>query len=398
MLTPEEIDKLIETMGPFIEKLDIYILRDIIQRLNARMRNGYKLELSGSDMWQLNVLEDANAHYDMIQAEIAKWTKTAESEIARIFEDAGITAWDADRKIYDAAGRKTLPIYELPRMVQIMQDTMHRTFGSLHNFTRTTAHASQQRFIQLLDDAHLRTLSGAESYQEAYREAVDTLCTTQLKVAYGGALGSASAYHHDTIETAVLRAVRTGVTQSCGNISLQGMIDMDWDVIDVSGHFGARIGDGGHNPGNHFWWQAKQYSRTGRTKGLPNFEVCGYGTGEGLCGWNCRHSFGPGSRGYNPHEHFDAEKNKKIYELSQHQRKLERDIRKLKYEVAGRDEALSGCPESEKQNCKAALDAAVNKLKNKIAAYREFCDKNELKPQWVRLEVAKYQRIARRKS
>ena len=58
---------------------------------------------------------------------------------------------------------------------------------------------------------------------------------------------------------------------------------------------GARFGDGGLIPGNHFWWQGKFYSRTGRTPDLPLFvESTGYGTGECLCGWNCRHSFGPG--------------------------------------------------------------------------------------------------------
>ena len=397
MLTPEEIDRLIETMQPFVDQLNIYITNDMIRRIMARLKSGV-FQLSASDIWAVQVLDETNAHFEAVQAEIKRWTGKVEKEIVQIFEDTGITAWDADRKIYDAEGKKTVPIYEMPRMVQIMEDTMQRTFGTLHNFTRTTAHASQQRFRQLLDTAHLEVMSGAVSYQEAYREAIDQLCTTQLKIAYGGAPGTPSVYHRDTIETAVLRVVRTGTTQTAGNISLQGMIDMDWDVIQVSGHFGARIGDGGENPGNHYWWQAKLYSRTGRTKGLPNFDVCGYGTGEGLCGWNCRHSFGPGIKGHNVYEHFDKEKNEDIYKLSQKQRELERSIRKLKYEVAGRDEAYKDCPESEKEQYKSDLDVSVAKLKNKVAAYRKFCADNELKPSWTRLEVAKYTRVARRKS
>ena len=150
MLTPEEIDSLIETMQPLIDQLNGFMMNDIVRRLMARLKRDELVKLSQSDLWQLELLKETGAHYETVQKYIKGWTGLADKEIAMIFEDAGITAWDADRKIYDAAGRKTLPITELPRMVQIMQDTMQRTDGTLHNLTRTTAHASQQRFINLL--------------------------------------------------------------------------------------------------------------------------------------------------------------------------------------------------------------------------------------------------------
>lgn len=395
MLTPEEIDALIEPMQPLIDDLNTFILKDIVHRLVARMRHGDPFKLSQSDIWQIEVLREANAHYEAVQKKLATWTGKADREIAAIFEDAGITAWDADRAIYDSQGKKTLPINELPRMVQIMQDTMQRTYGSFHNLTRTTAHSSQQRFIRILDEAHMKTITGATSYQEAVRQAVNELCTKQLVITYGDAPNGSLVYHKDTIEVATLRAVRTGTAQACGNISLQGMIDNDHDVIQVSGHMGARYGDGGHNPGNHFWWQAKQYSRTGKTKELPNFDVCGYGTGEGLCGWNCRHSFGPGILGVNPYEKFDSDENQKAYDLSQRQRAMERKIRRDKENVVGRDEALRSCPASERERYQADYDKAVNLLKKHMKAYNDFCKTNNLKKQYDRLENAKYTRLMR---
>lgn len=395
MLTPEEIDALIEPMQPLIDDLNTFILKDIVHRLVARMRHGDPFKLSQSDIWQIEVLREANAHYEAVQKKLATWTGKADREIAAIFEDAGITAWDADRAIYDSQGKKTLPINELPRMVQIMQDTMQRTYGSFHNLTRTTAHSSQQRFIRILDEAHMKTITGATSYQEAVRQAVNELCTKQLVITYGDAPNGSLVYHKDTIEVATLRAVRTGTAQACGNISLQGMIDNDHDVIQVSGHMGARYGDGGHNPGNHFWWQAKQYSRTGKTKELPNFDVCGYGSGEGLCGWNCRHSFGPGILGHNPYEKFDTEENQKAYDLSQKQRAMERKIRRDKENVVGRDEALRSCPASEREKYQADYDRAVNLLKKHMKAYNDFCKTNNLKKQYDRLENAKYTRLMR---
>ena len=395
MLTPEEIDALIEPMQPLIDDLNTFILKDIVHRLVARMRHGDPFKLSQSDIWQIEVLREANAHYEAVQKKLATWTGKADREIAAIFEDAGITAWDADRVIYDSQGKKTLPINELPRMVQIMQDTMQRTYGTFHNLTRTTAHSSQQRFIRILDEAHMKTITGATSYQEAVRQAVNELCTKQLVITYGDAPNGSLVYHKDTIEVATLRAVRTGTAQACGNISLQGMIDNDRDVIQVSGHMGARYGDGGHNPGNHFWWQAKQYSRTGKTKELPNFDVCGYGSGEGLCGWNCRHSFGPGVLGVNPYEKFDSDENQKAYDLSQKQRAMEHKIRRDKENVVGRDEALRSCPASEREKYQADYDKAVNLLKKHMKAYNDFCKANNMKKQYDRLENAKYTRLMR---
>jgi len=398
VLTPEEIDALIEPMQPLIDDLNPFILKDIVSRLMARLKHEDPFKLSQSDIWQIEVLKDANAHYEAVKNKLAKWTGKADREIAAIFEDAGITAWDADRAIYEAQGAKTLPINKLPRMVQIMQDTMQRTYGTFHNLTRTTAHSSQQRFIRLLDEAHMKVVTGATSYQEAVRQAVDKLCTTQLTITYGDAPSGQYVYHKDTIEVATLRAVRTGTAQACGNISLQGMIDNEHDVIQVSGHMGARYGDGGHNPGNHFWWQAKQYSRTGKTKELPNFDVCGYGSGEGLCGWNCRHSFGPGILGHNPYEKFDTEENQKAYDLSQKQRAMERKIRRDKENVVGRDTALRNCPASEREKYQADYDRAVSLLRKHMKAYNDFCKANNLKKQYDRLENAKYTRLMRTQS
>lgn len=398
MLTPQEIDSLIETMQPHIDNLNDFLTRDIIKRLMARIKHGDPFKLSQSDVWQIEVLKDANAHFETVQAEMARWTKKAKHEIMEIFEDAGITAWEADRKIYDAQGKKTLPINQLPRMIQIMQDTMQRTNGTLHNFTRTTAHSSQQRFIRVLDEAHMKTVTGATSYQEAVRQAVDQLCTTQLHITYGDAPGGQNVYHTDTIEVAVLRAVRTGTAQACGNISLQGMIDNEYDIIQVSAHLGARYGDGGPNAGSHYWWQGKLYSRTGKTAGLPHFDVCGYGSGEGLCGWNCRHSFGPGTLGFNPYEKFNAEENKRAYDLSQRQRALERRIRKDKAELVGRTTALNNCPESEKDKYQTDHDRVVSRLKKHMDDYNTFCNANDLKKQYDRLENARYTRLMRRKS
>lgn len=57
MLTPEEIDALIEPMQPLIDDLNTFILKDIVSRLMARLKHEDPFKLSQSDIWQLEVLK-----------------------------------------------------------------------------------------------------------------------------------------------------------------------------------------------------------------------------------------------------------------------------------------------------------------------------------------------------
>ena len=386
MLTPQELLEIVDTMYPLLDELNGWIAQDLIKRLMARMARGEDLTFGASDKWQLQLYQEAGGHYEALTQQIVKWTKKSDAEVAAIFEDAGLRAWMADDAFYTAQSMESTPLLKSESLMKILVDTYQRTNGEIHNFTRTTARNSEQRFMNVCDKAHLKVVTGAQSYTAAVKEAVDELAGSQLEVKYPSG-------HVDTIETAVLRCVRTGTAQASGNLSLQGMEERGWDVILVSAHLGARYGDGGENPGNHFWWQGKHYSRTGATPDLPLFEVTGYGTGEGLCGWNCRHSFGPGNVGHNPYKEFDAEENKKAYDLSQRQRAMECDIRHSKTKLLGYRTAIDNCTDPE---TKAALqteyDRASLRLREKNKAYNDFCEQNGLKRYDDRLRVARWNR------
>ena len=392
MLTPQQILKIIDTLYPHIDALNAYITKDLIKRIMARLGRG-ELYLTGTDDWQLKVYQSAGGHLETVQREIAVWTKVADAEIRRIFEDAGIKALAYDSAFYVSQGLEPFNLGQSEGMIRILEDTYERTAGTIHNFTRTTAKASQQRLINVLDTAHFRVTTGATSYTQAVQDALAEIVNTQTKVHY-------PTGHTDTIETAVLRAVRTGVAQASGNMAVQGMEERDWDIVLVSAHLGARYGDGGENPGNHFWWQGKFYSRTGKTPNLPLFlESTGYGTGEGLCGWNCRHSFGPGDLRHNPYENFDAEENKKAYDLSQKQRAQESRIRRTKAKLVGLREAIDA---TEDEAAKATLEdeytTAAKLLEKQNLKYNKFCDDNNLKRLADRIQIAQWTRADARKS
>ena len=101
--------------------------------------------------------------------------------------------------------------------------------------TRSTAEAAQRLFINECDFAYNKVMSGATSYSQAVREAVETVTSGGVYVDYPSG-------HRDTIEVATARAVRTGIAQAAGDISIKRMEEMDWDIILVSAHIGARTG------------------------------------------------------------------------------------------------------------------------------------------------------------
>lgn len=387
MLTPEEIRDLVETLQPTLDGLNAWITKDLIRRFLARMERHEELRISNTDAWQIEVYKSAGGHVEDLRAQLAKFTNYSDAEIAAIFEDAGIRAYAADALVYTSAGITVEPLAQSEHMISILEDTYRRTKGEVHNFTRTTAIQSQKRLINTLDAAHMKVYTGAQSYTAAVIEAVEELATGQAEVLYPSG-------HVDTLETAVLRAVRTGTAQASGNMAIQGMVDHDWDIILVSAHLGARYGDGGENPGNHFWWQGKFYSRTGRTPGLPLFEkATGYGTGPGLSGWNCRHSFGPGDGVHNPYTQWDSEENKKVYDLSQRQRKMERNIRKTKQKILGYQEAITACTDPvTKGELQAVFEKTALSLQTQNKAYNSFCEQEKLKRFDDRLKVAKWSR------
>ena len=302
-------------------------------------------------------------------------------------EDAGVQALQWDDKIYQAAGLSPIPLLQSPALMRIMQRNYEATAGEWRNFTKTTANEAQRLFINQMDNAYNMVVSGAVSYTEAVRDVINDVSDVGMKVNYP------SGYKL-SIESATMMIVRTGISQAAAEVSLERMKEMDWDIILVSSHLGARVGDGGKNPGNHSWWQGKFYSRTGRDKRFPDFvSSTGYGSITGLSGVNCRHSFGTGDGENNPFEQYDTEENRKAYETQQRQRTLERRIRDSKRKVQNLQTAVDNCKDEKlKFELQQKLDRKSYTLSQQNKAYKQYCKDNDLKEYAERLRVARWSR------
>ena len=107
-----------------------------------------------------------------------------------------------------------------------------------------------------------------------------------------------------------------------------------------------------------------------------------------------RHSFSPYFEGMdNPFEQYDSEENRKQYEKEQRQRTLERRIRNTKREVMGLKESVDSCKD---EKLKFELDMDYQRksalLAKQNAAYKDYCERNNLRPLSDRIQIAKWDR------
>lgn len=137
------------------------------------------------------------------------------------------------------------------------------------------------------------------------------------------------------IDAAVRRHVVTQQSQCRASLLDARMDEWGHDLVYVSAHYGARP--------SHSAWQGKVYSRSGKDKRYASLSAAtGYGTAGGLCGCNCRHTYSPYVEGVSQLPSTDWSAQEKLtgmtsdayYAATQKQRAYERQIRKVKREIA----------------------------------------------------------------
>lgn len=202
MLTPEYLKNVADDAIEIYKKLESSIIKDIVRRLKNT-----EFEITSSAKFQIQILQEAGMLYDEIVEEVAKQSEVSKKAIKKIFENSAIEALKFDDKIYKKAGLNPLPFKQSKTMLNILKSTLSKTNGSLYNLTLTTANTSQQKFIDVCNEAYMKVASGAFDYNTAIDFAVKQF-KDGVQVQYP------SGYNLN-IKNAVKRAVMTGVNQSC---------------------------------------------------------------------------------------------------------------------------------------------------------------------------------------
>lgn len=376
MLTPDYYETCVDDILNLYAQLEDDIISDVVRRM---MKTGFVTE---SAKHQAEMLQNAGLLYDDILAEISKYTDASSAQVKALFEDAGVRTVNFDNQIYRAVGLVPVDIRQSPAMRQTLEAGYRKTLGNMRNLTLTTANMGQTAYYNACNQAYMKVISGAFSYQEAIKKAVQ-------KTAQDGAFVLYPSGHRDRVDVAVRRSVLTGVGQTCREIGLMNAEENDCDLMELSAHFGARP--------THAEWQGQIVSLSGR-KGYLSLSDIGYGTGDGFGGWNCRHDWFPYFEGYSRRNYTDSylkslnEKNieyngKKYsqYEISQIQRKYEREIRSAKREKVAFDTAVKEAPNEQAEKfLKEGLNDAKQNVKEKQAQMRDFIQQTGNKRDYFR--------------
>lgn len=370
MLKPEYLQRVPDGMIQLYAQAEM----DILENMAVRIAHyGYWIPAVEH---QAKMLEEAGMVREEILARLKTLTGRADRELRQLMQEAGTAALKSDDAVYRRQGLNPPPVSASEDLQKVLQAGYEKTAGTFRNLTRTTARTAAHRFAQALDRAYMQITFGGMDYNTAIRSTIKQLSTEGV-----GAIRYPTG-RTDTIEVAVRRAVVTGVNQTALRLQDARADEMGADLVEVSAHAGARP--------SHAQWQGGIYSRSGKSKKYPDFvKTTGYGTGAGLGGWNCSHSFRPWfegmSRTYDKallkeYQAKDYEYNgvrMTEYEALQEQRKIERSIRRWKREKNALDAA--GLDSSE----------ASAKITEWNRRQKDFLEQTGLKADGTRVAVGK---------
>lgn len=360
MLLPDYLDKLPESLVTLFQQVEEDILEDMARRI---LKTG---KLTDSAQWQVWRLEQLGEEKEFIRYHLQKLTGKTQGEINALFQEAGAQALYYDDLIYKAFGLTPGKINDTPALLNLLNSGAMQTNRTFQNLTATTANTATQQFERALDRAWIQISSGGFDYKTAIQRAIKDLARSGIQsIVYPSG-------HTDSLDVAVRRAVLTGVNQTAAKLSEARAEEMGCDLVETTAHPGARP--------SHALWQGQIFSRSGKHPKYPDFvSSTGYGTGPGLCGWNCRHSFFPFFEGLSesayPRSKLREYEEKTVtyngktlsyYDATQQQRYIERQIRRWKREYLMMDAA--------------GLDTtqASVKLAQWRAAEKDFCKQTGL--------------------
>lgn len=382
---PEILDALPEELAELYRGLEDTLLMEICSKLKLRD------ELNEVTVQGIKALRSHGIDLKEIEKAIRKTSGISETKLNELLDDVV----ERNQKYYTEL--IDLAHITQPETLISVEDTWaiyEQTKQTLRNITRSmgflvdagrTMLPPAKAYQWALDAATLKVESGAISYGQAIKDAVRELASGGLRVV------DYESGHRDHVDVAARRAVMTGVSQLCSKYTEQAAEYLETPYYEVSAHAGARDVPGRSPWSSHKEWQGKVYStRSGDI--YPNiYEVCGLGAVDGLEGANCRHRRFPWVEGVSERTYTDEQlehiddglgctfegKTYTAYEATQEQRRVEREVRKIKREKAAYKAA--GLREEEQ---------AVNiRLRRLNAKYKAFSAAAGLPEQRERMKV-----------
>ena len=378
MLTPEQWNEIGKQAEKVYSELELEIIQEIAERItNVGYANTVVLN-------HIIIAQEMGVIYEDVVNLVAKYNNTSASQIQNIFETAGVKSLKYDDYIYKLAGLNPVPPKQSKSMWQLLGATVLKTNNNLSNLVMTTANTSQTQFYKAMNKAYMEVSTGVKSYTQSI---IDTI----KEVSKEGAYIIYPSGRQLSIESAVRMNIVTGVNQTCGKLQLMRAEELDWDLMELTAHAGARP--------SHTKWQGQIVSRSEK-EGYLSLTDIGYGEATGFKGINCRHDWRPyyeGSTKTYTDEELKRLVNETVayngrqlnkYEASQIQRRMERQIRQDKKDIAGlQGSLLSNNKDLDIKKVKQNLEQAKLTMKLHNATLNEFLKQTEFRKDYSRLVI-----------
>lgn len=398
MLEPDYFYGKSDVLISYEQELEDWILQDIAMRL-------LKAEaMAGTTDMELYKLRQLGLHQNEIVKRLSALTQKSTAEIRRLLQDAVLTSWDDDKSTLSRLGIDAVSPLENPVVMELLDAEFKKTLGEVNNLTRSTMMQSQRDLMNMLNEAEMRVAAGVQSYSAAVCDILDQYGRTGVMIDYPTGT-------RRTLEAAVRMCVVTSMNQTAAQVTNHYIAEHNVEYVLVSAHLGARTqGKGQPYLSGHDNWQGRCYKISGSEPDAPNLaEMTGYdivnGTGHvlnplGLHGYNCRHSHKPWNKSLrnpyldeNGNLKIDSEENRKVYELQQQQRAMERAIRQTKRQLLVKQAEIDGVAETDvKTMLQPEYDRLAYRLRTQNQRYKQFCADNGLQTQADRIKVAGFKR------
>ena len=381
MLTEQDFIKIEKQAIGIYQNLELQIIEEIATRIaNFGYANTVVLN-------NVQIAQEMGALYQDIIILVAKYNNSTYEEVAKIFEQSGAKTLERDDLIYKEAGLNQVPIKQSRSIMQMMKKKKKKTAGNLYNLVMTTANTAQTQFYNAMNMAYMEVSTGVKSYSQSILDAIDNISSQGAVITYPSS-------RKISLESAVRMNIITGVNQTCGKLQELRADEVGCDLMELTAHSGARP--------SHAEWQGKIVSRSGK-KGYLSLDDIGYGTATGFKGVNCRHDwypYYPGSARTYTQEQLDGWRKEKVtyngqeyskYDATQLQRKIERQIRNDKKEIAGLQGILTSNNKDSKliEDTKTQLIRKQSKLKEHNSILNNFIKQTNSKKDYSRLYVGK---------
>ena len=385
MFNPNELEAIPLPLEEHFKDLEFRIMSDIIRRIRINS------EITRAADWQIYRSVQLGKSMDEITKRIKSSLKASDKEIDKLYNDVIKTGYARDESLYKEIGKPFIPFAENIALKQLINAVSEQTKGELKNITQSMGFAVEingqivfkpiaEYYQKTLDSAMLDITSGAFGYNSVIKRTVGEMTKSGLRT-----VDYASGWTN-RITVATRRAVMTGLGQVTGKINDDNAEQLKTDLFEVTWHVGARP--------SHQLWQGKVYTKQ------QLIDICGLGSGDGLCGWNCRHDYYPFIEGISERTYTDKEleemnarenipkvyngKEYTSYTATQKQRKLETLMRKQRQDIK-----LLTLGNADKDTIKMARI----KYRNTSAQYADFSDKMGLKQQRERVYIDNLGRV-----